>query len=370
MSTATFIARPSLLARSTAFQVTSPAPRAAWLEALDADPEALVTQTPTWLDFVCAAGRYEDASLLFEWTDGRRLVLPMARRRGQPARWAPVVSYAESWGMGGVVGSGAMDPDAIADIFQYLSTQPAIRASIRPNPRAAEAWAAACPPGAVTIPRRAHVLDLEGGFDKVWSRRFTGVARTAVRKAERSGLVVERDTTGRLLPVFYELFQQSIDRWAGLQHEPRALAHWRAQRRDPFQKLQTMARWLGDACRVWVAWSDGRPAASIVVLQGPNADYIRGAMDKQLAGPTRANYLLHRLAIEEACRDGCRMYHMGESGESPTLGQFKSRFGAEALPYAEYRLERIPLTSIEQSLRGLVKRAIGFRDVPVVPSSE
>ena len=72
--------------------------------------------------------------------------------------------------------------------------------------------------------------------------------------------------------------------------------------------------------------------------------------------------LLHRLAIEEACRAGCRYYHMGESGSSASLAQFKRRFGANAYGYAEYRLERLPITSVDAHLRRLVKRLIGFTD--------
>ena len=85
-------------------------------------------------------------------------------------------------------------------------------------------------------------------------------------------------------------------------------------------------------------------------------------MDKAIAGPTRANDLLHRLAIEDACRHGCRYYHMGESGASASLARFKSGFGAEAHPYAEYYLERFPITALERSLKGIVKRLMGFKD--------
>jgi hypothetical protein len=85
-------------------------------------------------------------------------------------------------------------------------------------------------------------------------------------------------------------------------------------------------------------------------------------MDKDLAGPSRANDLLHRLAIEDACRAGCRSYHMGESGSSESLAKFKRGFGACAVAYAEYRLERLPLTGMDNRARGLVKRLIGFQD--------
>jgi lipid II:glycine glycyltransferase (peptidoglycan interpeptide bridge formation enzyme) len=250
----------------------------------------------------------------------------------------------------------------IAAVLTDLRREPGLRTSIRPNPLHGQLWSAVHGPGLVKVPRTAHVLDLDGGFDRVWKERFTGTARTAVRKAERSDLVVERDTTGRLVPVFYELFELSLARWAEQQHEPTALARLRGHRRDPQSKLEAIARGIGDACRIWVAWLDGRPAASIVVLVGRNANYTRGAMNKDLAGPTRANYLLQKLAIEDACEAGCPRYHMGETGSSDALAQFKTRFGAVAYDYGEWHLERLPLTRADRWLRGLVKRAIGFRD--------
>lgn len=81
-------------------------------------------------------------------------------------------------------------------------------------------------------------------------------------------------------------------------------------------------------------------------------------------GPTRANYLLQRLAIEDACAAGCRHYHMGETGESKPLAQFKTRFGAQPYSYAEYHLERVPLMAVDRTVRTAVKRLIGFRDAP------
>src|SRR6185295_9127208 len=73
-------ATSSITTAGTRWQMTSPAPRGAWDDVLAADPFALVTQSPEWLAGHCALGGYEDASLLFERADGRRVVLPMARR--------------------------------------------------------------------------------------------------------------------------------------------------------------------------------------------------------------------------------------------------------------------------------------------------
>jgi len=215
----------------------------------------------------------------------------------------------------------------------------------------------------MAIPRRAHVLDLGGGFDRVWREQFSKTARRMVRKAEQAGVVIECDTTGRLVPVFYDLHRRSVDRWAEQQREPKWLAHWRANQRDPLGKLEHIARYMGDACRVWVAWQGDHPVATSLVLLNGNADDMMGAMDKERSAPVQANYLLLRHTIEDACRRGCQWYHLGESGASQGLATFKEHFGAEAYDYEEYRHERLPLSRLDRGLRGVVKRAIGFKDV-------
>jgi lipid II:glycine glycyltransferase (peptidoglycan interpeptide bridge formation enzyme) len=242
-----------------------------------------------------------------------------------------------------------------------LAREPAVRTSIRPNPLHAGLWTGARSSTSIAIPRLAHVLELGDGPETTW-RGLDKDARRGVRKAERCGIEVECDATGRLVPVFHRLLELSIKRWAAHQHEPLALARWRGRRRDPMQKFERLAATLGEAMRVWVAWKDGEPAASIIVVQGRNASDTRGAMDKELAGPTSANDLLQWLAIEDAARSGCRWYHLGESGRSRGLARFKEKWGARPVPYFEYRFERLPLTRADGLARGLIKRALRFRD--------
>jgi hypothetical protein len=353
----------SATADGQGLRVTSPAPRDAWQELLTHDPFSLVTQSPGWLDSRCALGGYDDASRLYEREDGRRLVLPMVRRRGfGDGRLAVQSSFGESWGMGGLLASGGVVRDDVAVVARDLVARPALRTLVRPNPLLADAWGAADGPSARALPRLAHVLDLAGGFDHVWSKRFAQGARANVRKAEKAGVVVERGSSEEHVAAFYGLFDRQLDRWGAGQHEPLWLARYRGHRRDPVRKFHLLAQALGDAFGIWVASLDGRPIATTLVLRGINAHYTRGAMDAEVAGPTRANYLLHARAIRDACEMGCRHYHFGETGSSTSLAFFKSRFGAEGIPYAEYRLERLPLTTVDQRLRAAVKRVIGFTD--------
>lgn len=339
----------------------SPAPRDAWEEVLRSDHLALETQSPAWADAMCAAGGFENASRLYETADGRRLVLPLLRRSFAGGAVAFEASNPSNCGVGGLLAPGGACTEEIAAVFNDLALRRVLAQSVWPNPLLASAWAAAAPACATAIPGRAHLLDLEGGWEEVWSKRFRGTKRTAARRAERLGVTVECGTSGRLVPEFYQLLEKEVARWARLQHEPYWLAVRRLKQRDPLEKFEAIGRLLGERCRVWLARVEDRPAAAIVVLQGVNAYDFRGAMDEELM-QYRANDLLYRLAIEDACKAGCRYYYMGDAGRSVSLAQFKERFGAQAYPYSVYHLERLPLSRTEREIKKVIKRVIRFKD--------
>ncbi|GAB2515614.1 GNAT family N-acetyltransferase [Nocardia heshunensis] len=350
----------SILSSTT---VESPAPRELWRRLHEDDREAVPTQAAEWLDCVTSLGGWRDASRLYHLPDGRSAVLPLVRRR-MPGPGI-LRSLPEAWGFGGLVAPGGVDAELVSAVADDLCTTPAARIYVRPNPLHADAWAGALTdrPGVTAVPMRAHVLDLTGGFEQVWHERFKAATRTDVRKARKSGVRIETDTTGRLVPVFYDLLLRSFDRWAEQQHEPLWLTRWRGRRRDPIDKFAVIAERMGERCRISVAWLDDRPAAAIVVLRGGfNAHYTRGAMDQEVAGRAQVNCLLHATAIEDACAAGCRAYHFGETGGSARLAQFKNRFGAQPREYAGYWIERVPVYRADRLVRTGVKRVIGFRD--------
>jgi hypothetical protein len=342
--------------------VTSPAPVEVWEELFRADPEAVPYQSPAWFRAICRMNEYEDASRLYELSGGRRFILPLVRRRGLPARLSTAASLPSGWGMGGLIGGDVLEASDVTAIFEDLARLPYLRISLRPNPRMGELYAAAAPARLVQTPRRAHVIDISEGYDYVWQKLFTKQTRKNIRSAEGVGVTIECDTTGRLMPIFYELLRGSFDRWAEQQNEPRALARWRGERRDPLHKFEVIAREIGEACRVLVAWFEGQPVAAGIVLQYHNVNDSRYAMNKELSSRSRAGDLLQNIAIRDACEAGCKYYHLGESGNSAGLDHYKGRFGAVAFPYAEYHVEKLPLTSTDRQLRGLVKRMIGFKD--------
>ncbi len=340
--------------------VTSPAPRDQWEALTTADSSSLVDEGPAWTEVITATAPYADASRLYELSDGRRFVLPLVRRRGPIGPAGVESAFPDGWGIGGLVGPDR-DGSALRVVLEDLARRREVFTRIRPDPLEGDLWTAAAPEGVVTRPRRAHVLDLGPGADAVFSA-FSSSTRRNVRKGERADLTVTDTATPAHLAAYYRLFELSLRRWAERSREPVRLALWRGRRRDPLSKLQTMADLLGDQFRLWLAWEDGDPVAGVIVLLGNTAHGTRGAMDRERAHPTRASHLVEWLAIREAAESGCASYHMGETGTSTSLAQFKEGFGGRSYAYSDLRFERLPLTRADVVLRSGVKRAIGFRD--------
>jgi len=338
-------------------EVVSPAPRDEWAALVTADPASMVDHSPAWMDVITATSPFEDASRLYRFADGRRMVLPLARRRGA------LLSFPDGWGIGGLVGD-PRNADAVTAVLADLAAAPALLTRVRPDPLEGDLWATAgAAVGATARPRCAHVIDLTVGIDGLWDGLHRS-ARRSVTKARTSGLAITDEATPAHLAAYYRLYLLSLDRWAERSREPRWLARRRGIRRDPLRKLEVMADVLGDRFRLWLAWLDGEPVAGSIVLLGNAGHATRGAIDRERAAPTRASHLLEWLALEEAVAEGSTVQHLGESGNRASLSMFKESFGARPVVYADHTLERLPVTAADRHLRTGVKRLVGFRDDP------
>lgn len=344
-------------------EAEGPDARSAWRALVASDESVALSKTPDWADCICASSRFSDATLLFRGVDGRQLILPRLRKTGV----APLMRLFESpphgWGLGadasGVLSEGGpASPEQIRALIQEIQRHPGLRTRVMVGGDDAEAWASVAPSVMYSTARTAQVLDLRGGFSVVWSERFTSKVRSNARKAERRGVVVESDNTGRLVPVFDLLYRNSVDRWAQERGHPLALMRTLAQRREPQSKFATVARMMGERCTVWIAWRGGEPLAGIFVLTGgPRVTYWRGAMDKERARGTGANELLHRHAIEAACADERQSYDFGLY-QTEELKRFKSTFGAREFPVCSYYFEKLPTVAVEAKCYNAAKRVV------------
>jgi hypothetical protein len=83
--------------------VITPAPTEIWEEVAASDPSATPFQWPTWRDCVCSTGIWQDASRLYEFPCGRRVVFMLARRTAWPGRVTVAGSWLERGGAGGAL---------------------------------------------------------------------------------------------------------------------------------------------------------------------------------------------------------------------------------------------------------------------------
>lgn len=336
-------------------RVTSPAPAKLWEGMYRSDSLALITEGRAWLECMTHFNGYQDASRYYKFDDGQRALLPMVRKSYLNGAWISLEAYPAVWGFSGLLGLQDVSDSKARKILADLQSTGAQQIFLRMNPlrifRTEKCYAPF-----KTLRASAHILNLAGGFAQIWEKRFSSKTRNQVRKAERSGLEVKRQTGPELMPIFHELYLKSYERWSQGSYKPRQLARLIAKRRQPLKKFSLMAETLGNQCYTYVASHSGRPAAAIVVLQGVNAQYLYGAMDKEVAGPTCANDLLQKMAIEDACLNDCRYYHMGSSGSSEALVHFKQRFGADEHVYRELQYENSAIDLAQKTIRLLVRR--------------
>jgi CelD/BcsL family acetyltransferase involved in cellulose biosynthesis len=342
-------------------RVVTPAPRDVWQQLLSADPGALPSQTPQWTDWLCLTRGFSDASRLYEFPDGRQLLLPLL------ARTAAGVAVTEEsmpygFGYGGPLVAGVrVTLTEARTVLADLALRPVLRAGLVPNPLAAGIFEETAPPSTVRVPFLAHVLDLEGGFDQVWRERYRTDIRKNVRRASRQPLVIRQTAgdgdAGDVVDTFAELNRRSVDRWAQQRGQPLWLARLVERRRDRTEQLSSAIPALGSMLTSWTAHLHGDPVAAYVLLHcGERAHAWMSAMDTELARRTDAGALLQSLAIEDACGTGARWFLMGEAAAGSGVAVFKERFGAEAVPYTALRFERLPLTSADRRLRAIAGR--------------
>ncbi len=335
-----------------------------WDEIYALDPLAMPSQSRIWSNTILKGTGCRNVSRRYLFDDGQEAILPLFSKTIVPLAVSVLHSPPPAWGFGGVLSSAPLKSRHLKAILEDCAGLPGGAFSIRPNPLQALEWIRAITgAGWSMVPRVAHVLSLEGGFETVWTTRISGKTRNRIRRAERQGVTVEMGNSEALIASFEFVFRRSVDRWARKQNEFAWLARLRAHVRDSSRKFRAMAEQAGRLFLVGIASHDGRPVAGSILLLDRNAHYTRGAMDDRFIGKTYANYLLQAKMIERACDQNCNYYHMGESGKSGSIAEFKEHFGAVSTPYVEARYERLPIFSADRLMRSGVKRLIGFSDV-------
>lgn len=345
---------------SELIEVASPAPRRVWEAVLSDDEFALPEHSPRWMDAMVTHG-YRDVSRAYRFADDSTYLVPLVRKSGFIGAAQSASSFPRGWGIGGLVGphASAAKRQAILRDLEGLGSR---QLNIRPDPASWAKWELpAHEANATLVPMRAHVIDLDGGADEVWMRMAKS-ARRGTRLAERAGVQIRSGNDPLLIEEFHRLHARSVERWAEHRRQPLPVARALANFRDPKSKLAAIAQRLGDDFAVTVAYFQGNAVFATVTTYGATAHDIRSAMDRELIGKSNAGDLVQWFTLKEACERGCRLYHLGESGNSANLSLTKEKYGAQPYEYAEMRLEKLPWTKWDRSARSVVKRILGTVD--------
>jgi hypothetical protein len=334
--------------------VVTPAPVDAWNTVLAADPGATALQTPAYLAAVLRARGGRDASRLYTLGDGRQLVLPLIQERFLPGL-PRAGDYPPGFGHGSLLATGGLRGNDVATVVADLR---GLGLSIRigGGHHTPEQWSAGLlPPGGavltgssvVEVPRRVDVIDLSVGYQTYLTHTVRRQTRQSVAKAERNGVEVEVDSTGRLIPVFHDLYLSWVERWISRSGLPPALARHSALKQEPYAKFETVAALLGDRCRVFVAWHRGRAVASCInLVHGEHAIGWRSYSIKELAGPVAANTATQVAGIRDAMESGCRYFDLGQSGDVSNLQSYKNSLGGTPRLVVDLRIEPPVLTGV------------------------
>ncbi|MES0811688.1 GNAT family N-acetyltransferase [Roseibium sp. SCPC15] len=315
-------------------EVVSPPPTTEWCEIFHSDARATPFQSAEWMAAIEQTGRYSNASRLYQTASGRILV-PLAVKSSVIGKRS-ASSMPHGFGAGGCISDYPIGQDDIQAILKDMHGLRVRTLSIRPNPVQIDMWPTG-QNGWSASPRVSHVIDLAGGYDRVWQDRIRSTKRNRVRKARKAGLTIEKGNNAELVNKYFSIYLRWSEVRAKRRNLPPQLIRYLAIRREPKWKFENVAKAMGSRLQVYIASIDETPVAGTVFLiMGKAAVYWRGASDPELLAKFPGNDLLQNEMILDACQAGCSTYHMGESGGVDTLMRFKSDFGALAIPYAEF----------------------------------
>jgi Acetyltransferase (GNAT) domain len=345
-------------------EMASPAPRDIWRGVLRDDPGATAQLTPEYFDAVVAATGGSDVSRFYQLRDGRQLLLPLVRR---PSRLGLHLdaSYPDGYGPGGMLATGGLLADDVGLVVKDLWTE-SLRVRIGGASHTSEQWSAGASPGVAEAERRlVGVIDLTRGHrdpERFRATHLDAETRQRLRRAVRLGVEVEKDTTGRLMPVCHDIHRSGVERDIARSGLPPLVARRRALQAQPHADLAAVAAGTGAACRTFVAWFRGRPvAASILLVHGDHASLWRSFCVPQLAGPIAADLLTAVTAIEDAIGSGGRVLDLVPSGGSIGGPHDKNSLGASAGSLVDLRIEPAGLARLRAAgarAEGVLERAL------------
>lgn len=201
------------------------------------------------------------------------------------------------------------------------------------------------PANFTVVEKHSHVLKLDAPQDDLWNR-LEGRCRTAVRKAEKSGVTIVPEESPDCLAVYYPMLDSLY-------------LNQRIATPNPPQLYTSLWKhFFPDRFRVLTARYGGRVVAGIILVNdGVRWYYLNGSSYPEYNN-LNANNLLQWEAIKFALREGGREYDFVGS-DIERLARFKKSFGGELVAYTCLEYAASPVVTIIRNYYPHFKNAVG-----------
>jgi hypothetical protein len=175
-----------------------------------------------------------------------------------------------------------------------------------------------------------HVIDLEPPSEVIFGRFHKNHVQRTIRKAERSGLVVETGSSPTLLTEFYELHKLT--------------RHRHVTPTQPLTWFENVLRHFGGDGSIYMARFEGQPVASILTLRFKQTTVYKYGASNAAFNRYGGTSLLFWRAIQDAKQLGCLHFDLGRSDlDNEGLIAFKDHLGANKTELTYYRYTGQPV---------------------------
>ncbi|UCF78319.1 MAG: GNAT family N-acetyltransferase [Candidatus Eiseniibacteriota bacterium] len=171
-----------------------------------------------------------------------------------------------------------------------------------------------------------HLIDLEEGFQRLWDHSFDKETRTCARKAARSGVTVEEDTTHRGAAVLHGLYRKQA-------------SFWNPGRIYPERLVSEIVDRMKSRARIWLGVRQGEPVCGVLAFYFGNTLMAWLSGQSEEGRNLRASHLVYAEMMKHACENNYSVFNFGASGSLQGVRFFKESFGAREYSYSIFTYE-------------------------------
>jgi len=188
-----------------------------------------------------------------------------------------------------------------------------------------------------------HLVDLAGGFERIWEGVFEKSKRRQTRKAMKEGLTVAETRSAGDVSMYYDIYAGRVDAWRERFRYPRRL----------FADL--VAGGAGNV-RLFLARRGDDLLGGHLNFYFKESVVAWNGVVRDTADGTQASTLLYAECLRHACENGYRAYNLGSSLGKRSLVDYKESLGGVA-----YRYRTLRWRSAAGKLAGTVRKIVSRR---------